>query len=377
MRRSRNMNKVVIMTSGHVTFDTRVFHKHAISLAQAGYDVTLITQHSRNETVNGVKIIGVPYARNRYQRIIGLTCRILYLASKERAKICHFHDLALIPAGIVLKLLGAKVIYDVHEDYPATMRKSEWLPSFTRNIIAAIFDLFERAIQYLFDYIVPTTEHISTRFRKEKTVILHNYPILHFATDKVNNVDSSCKDHTIIYAGLLTRPRGLKEVVQSLEYIDEGLQVRLSLLGKYSDVAFRDELEVMEAFSKVDFTEPVPFTEVYSYLAAADVGIVTYHPFPNHIEAMPIKMFEYMLAGLPIIASDFPLWKEIVEGNNCGLTVDPMNPQAIAAAVEYLLREPELMAEMSSNGRKAVLERYNWKRESEKLLNLYAELSGK
>jgi glycosyltransferase involved in cell wall biosynthesis len=99
-----------------------------------------------------------------------------------------------------------------------------------------------------------------------------------------------------------------------------------------------------------------------------------FHPVPNHIDSMPNKLFEYMSAGLPIIASDFPLWKQIVEGNKCGITVDPMNPKAIAEAIEYLLERPELMNEMGENGRKAVLEKYSWQKESEKLIKIYSDI---
>jgi len=84
-----------------------------------------------------------------------------------------------------------------------------------------------------------------------------------------------------------------------------------------------------------------------------------------------------MATGLPVIASNFPLWKEIIEGNNCGLTVNPFEPKEIAKAVEYLIEHPEEAKKMGENGRKAVLEKYNWENESKKLLKIYKELSEK
>ena len=92
---------------------------------------------------------------------------------------------------------------------------------------------------------------------------------------------------------------------------------------------------------------------------------------PNHVNALPNKMFEYMSAGLPVIASNFPLWKEIVEGNKCGLTVNPLSPKEIAEAIRYLLAHPEEARKMGENGRKAVLEKYNWDNESRKLMVFY------
>jgi glycosyltransferase involved in cell wall biosynthesis len=141
-------------------------------------------------------------------------------------------------------------------------------------------------------------------------------------------------------------------------------------------LGFEKELKSMREFSEVDFVGLVPFEDLDLYLSAADIGLVLFLPAPNHIKAMPNKIFEYMIAGLPVIASHFPLWKEIVEGNNCGLTVDPENPQEIAEAVEYLLKRPQLMQEMGENGSRAVLREYNWGHEAEKLLGVYKELLG-
>ena len=85
-------------------------------------------------------------------------------------------------------------------------------------------------------------------------------------------------------------------------------------------------------------------------------------------------MFEYMATGLPVIVSNFPLWKEIVEDNKCGITVNPLDPQEIARAVEYLCSNPELMEKMGRNGRKTVMGKYNWGNESKILLSVYSSL---
>jgi glycosyltransferase involved in cell wall biosynthesis len=106
----------------------------------------------------------------------------------------------------------------------------------------------------------------------------------------------------------------------------------------------------------------------------ATIGIFCAHPEPLNVNGMPNKLFEYMAAGLPVIVSNFPLWKEIVEGNNCGLTVDPMAPREIARAIGYLIGHPDEAMKMGENGRKAVLEKYNWESEGKKLLEVYAKV---
>lgn len=112
------VKKICILTSVHHAFDIRIFHKEAKTLVQAGYSITLIAQHNRNEVVDGVKIIALPKPKNRFIRIFGLSWRVFYLALRQHADVYHFHDPEIIIAGIILKILGKKVIYDVHEDVP-------------------------------------------------------------------------------------------------------------------------------------------------------------------------------------------------------------------------------------------------------------------
>jgi len=111
-------------------------------------------------------------------------------------------------------------------------------------------------------------------------------------------------------------------------------------------------------------------------LKNSKIGIVTFHPEPNHLFSSPVKMFEYMSAGIPVIVSNFPLWKEIVEGNNCGICVDPLNPEEIANAIKYIFENPAEAKKMGENGKTAVLEKYNWEKESEKLIEVYTRLTG-
>ena len=98
------------------------------------------------------------------------------------------------------------------------------------------------------------------------------------------------------------------------------------------------------------------------------------HPKPNYVESQPVKLYEYMTAGLPVIASDFPYWRRIVDEAGCGLLVDPKDPEAIADAIEWLWRNPEEAEEMGKRGREAVFARYNWRAEVPKLLGLYEEI---
>lgn len=114
--------------------------------------------------------------------------------------------------------------------------------------------------------------------------------------------------------------------------------------------------------------------DVNKLYGSSRAGIVIYQPADNHIASQPIKMFEYMAAGLPVIASNFPLWKQIIEENECGVCVDPTNASDVKNACEKLLHDPQLGQKMGKNGRNAVISKYSWASEEQKLINLYREI---
>ncbi|MCK4352706.1 glycosyltransferase family 4 protein [candidate division WOR-3 bacterium] len=368
--------KVCILTSVHPCFDVRIFHKEARTLVNAGYDVTLIVQHTKNVIVDGVKIIALPKPKNRFFRIFGTTCQVFMLALKQRADIYHFHDPELLPIGILLKILReTKVIYDVHEDVSKQILSKYWIPKLLRGLISVLFNLFENLLSKKFDYIITATVNIRNKFKIGKAIDIKNYPIVDSNFQIIHSYNKN--KYTIIYVGGLERIRGIKEIVRALEFVNPKYNVTLKLLGEFSEKSFVKEVKNLKGWDKTYFLGYVSYREIYKYLEKVNIGLVCFLPAPNHIFSMPNKLFEYMAAGLPIVTSNFPLWKKIVEVNKCGLTVNPLNPKEIAKAVEWLIEHPDEAEKMGANGRKAVLEKYNWEKESKKLLKLYEDIQKK
>jgi glycosyltransferase involved in cell wall biosynthesis len=372
-------NKIVHITSVHSPSDVRIFHKEAKTLAHAGFNVTLIAQHNLNETIDEIEILALPKAKDRIHRMLELPLKGFILAFKQKADIYHFHDPELLLVGILLKLIkGKKVIYDVHENYSKQMLSKLYLGKSIGKGIGLLVKIIEYFSSKSFDAIITATDDILKNFSHHKRALsVKNFPIASNFSTKGKNENSERELFSLIYIGGLERIRGLSQMIKALELFNSDAQLQLTLCGDFYPSDYEDKLRSLKGFKKVEYLGWVEADRIPSLLEKHDAGIVCFLPEPNHISAMPNKIFEYMAAGLPVIASNFPLWKEIVEGNRCGICVDPLNPEEIAGGIKYLMDHPGLREEMGENGRRAVVERYNWEKEGKKLLDLYAQLLAK
>lgn len=380
------MKKVCHITTVHNPFDTRIFHKEAKTLAKAGYKVSLITQHDRRENRDGVEIIALPKSNSRSSRILFLTREAYRIALGQRADIYHFHDPEFLQYAVKLnKATGAKIIYDVHEDIPQQILSKEWVKKTFRSPIAIAFNLYEKKVAKKIDLIIVATPTVKRKFQTagiDNVEVISNYPLLEYFTSLTdNNQKMKNKKHkiieerekTLIYVGGLTRERGIVEIVESLDHLQDR-KIKLVIIGKFQEKGIKLELEGAFKTRNIEFKGWLVQKEAYQEMRDATIGLVCFLPSPNNINAIPNKIFEYMAAGIPIVASNFPLWKEIIEKNKAGLTVNPTNPKDIARAIQHLLSHPTEARKMGENGKKAVLERYNWEGEGKKLLKIYKSL---
>jgi len=159
-----------------------------------------------------------------------------------------------------------------------------------------------------------------------------------------------------------------------MEYLVSRKDVKLTLCGKFDPPGYEEQIRGMKGFERVEYLGWVNPEEIPSILARATIGMACLHPSPNYVYMPTTKVFEYMAAALPVVASNAPKWKEFIEATNSGLTVDPLDAREIAKAVDYLLEHPAEAKIMGENGQKAVMQKYNWDNESKKLLALYRGL---
>ena len=375
MQRTR---KIMHLSTVHPSSDTRIFHREVKSLAEAGYDVVLLAQESIRKQPymaqpNNIKVYTLPKPRNRLHRVIGFPLKALKLAIKENADIYHFHDPELIPVGLFLRLLGKKVIYDVHEDFPRQILSKYWIPFFLRSIIAKLAALMEWIAGRLMSGIVVANPGTAKRFPLQKTIVLQNFPLLsEFVTTSSRPYDE--RPMRVAYVGGISLIRGAAVMVRAMELLPEHLQTQLVLVGTFSPPQLKESLQKLKGWKYVNFVGWQDRRNISRILESTRIGLVVLQPVPNYLNNYPVKLFEYMAAGIPVVASDFPHLKEIIAGVGCGLTVEPSNPEAVAEGIRWLLEHPNEAREMGRRGRKAVLEKYNWDKESEKLLGLYQKL---
>ncbi len=368
-----NKAKVCHLTSVHRPFDTRIFYKECRTLAQAGYEVVLVVTHDKNDVIDEVRIKAVPKPKNRRERMIKTVWQVYKAAMAENSDIYHFHDPELIPVGIMLKLKGKKVIYDVHEDVPKQILTKYWIPSFLRRTASASASLFEKIGSKFFDGIIAATPTIADKFPLDKTAAVQNFPMLNelVTSDAVPYPD---RPNDIVYVGGITALRGIREMVQAVELLPETLKARLCLAGTFSPAKLYEEICAMPGWARVEFLGWQTREQVAALLGRVRAGLVLFHPAPNHCDSQPNKLFEYMSAGVPVIASNFPLWRKIIEGAGCGLVADPLDPHAIASAIEWLLTHPDEAEAMGKRGQEAVHKLYNWEHEAKALINFYERL---
>lgn len=371
--------KICHLTTVHKPEDIRIFVKECQSLAKAGHDVTLLVANGPTYEKYGVRIVGVPIeASNRLKRMANGIRAMIHAALALDADVYHFHDPELMIAGLSLTKHGKKVIYDVHEDVPEQVLSKHWIPGPLRKLVSVAVRRFEKYAASRFAAVVTATPTINARFKtyNRNAVTIHNYPILDELIDE--SIDLAAKpfdNGQIVYIGGISDLRGIREMVEAMKGLNEKRDATLLLAGPFLQAALEPEMKAHVGWQHVDYRGVIDREQVKNVLMESSVGLVLLHPEPRYVVSYPIKMFEYMSAGIPVVASNFPIWRDIVEGNDCGVCVDALKVDDIICAVNYLLENPDRAREMGMNGRKAIETIYNWEAESVRLVELYASLS--
>lgn len=365
------------MTSGHRSDDVRIFHKECVSLAKAGYDVFLVAQGESYEK-DGVHVVGVEkQTGSRLSRMLFTTKNVYKAALSIDADIYHIHDPELLMYATRLINKEKKVIFDSHENYPAQILHKEYLPKPMRLFIAFIYQNYEKYILKRINAVVIPCKfgghNIFENIAKE-TVYIDNLPILSNIFDS-NQKLSYPQVPSICYVGGLTYSRGITHLIKA----SYGAGVKLILCGNFNPIEYHSQLMELPEYECVDYRGFLNRDQVVDVYRESLIGMCTILNVGqyNKGDNFATKVYEYMSMGLPVIITDSPYARKVMEEYGFGICVQPDNVEEIASAIRYLLDNPDIAKQMGENGRRAVLDKFNWGIEEKKLIKLYDDLFSK
>jgi len=371
--------------------DNRVI-REAKTLVESGYEVTIFALHKRGlrekEEMHGFKVNRIYLTSERLPQYnifqilkyfeFGMRC---YLKIRKKdISICHCHDLEALPIGyLIMRSKRCKLIYDSHELWGDPGYLSFSRPSYP-EIIFFIQRELERFIMKRAKVVITVSDSIADFIARQNKIrrpyVIKNVPDL-IKKRKSNKIKEkigiiSDKRKIILYQGGIQRGRGLENLILSMRWVDNNVLV---ILG---DGVIKEELKGLatkhKIGEKVFFIDAVPPGEILSYTCSADIGV---HPIENiclnNYYCLPNKLFEYLMAGLPVVISNFPEMAKIVKRYEVGEVFNPEEPQDISRAINSLLNNSDKYKRYKENTKK-VIQVYNWENEEKKLLRIYKEV---
>ncbi len=365
---------IVHLSSVHSRIDTRIRYKQCVELARAYPGrVAYVVQDGQGDELNagsGLSILdtGAKPKLRAFRALLG-NWRMLRTVRKHQAKVVHFHDPELIFTGLISKVLGRRVIYDIHEDVPNQLLGKSYIKSkLVRRIVSKGAAFVEAFSVCVFDKSIPSVDSIAERFPAAKTCVVRNFPRAEFMKSDPNKTDPS-ERFIINYAGSLTKVRGILDLIAAMQDLPDHFE--LHLLGSWSTPAFERECIAHPGWAKCHYYGRVPHDEVGKFMAQAHLGVQMTHDIPNHTGGLATKVFEYLFLSVPVLMSD-TVDKRKIYGSLVDYAV-PDNPQALAVAIkavadDYRKKESSVVA-----NRQIALKSYSWEGEAKKLLFVYNE----
>ena len=366
------MKKVCHVTSGYLRDDARIFYRQCKSLKNNGYEVSILTNDGqKDERIEGINIYSTDYWPSRIKVLLFAKNQFIKKLHEIDADIYQLHSPELLSIVKTLKNKNKIVIYDAHEDLPSHIKEKEWIPKFLRNIISKIFKIYMNYIFEILDEIISPCDHViqKTKLIKNSTRIT-NFPIIR-SSKKISKNNFIERKNIICYTGTVYRYTNQQEILKALSNIRD---IEYHIAG-FIDEEFLNILSQLNSFNKLNYYGKISKLELQKFYNKSLIGFVVYDYKLNLGYKLGSygtnKIFEYMEAGLPIICTDYILWKEIIDKYDCGICVEPNNYKQIENAIKFLISNKEKAYEMGQNGRKAILNEYNWVSQEKLYLGIF------
>jgi glycosyltransferase involved in cell wall biosynthesis len=373
--------KVCHFSSVHHVWDTRVFYRECISLAKE-FDVTLIAIGNRTENLNGVNIIGIKKPANIFIRFFFTIFKVFILAVKQNAQIYHIHDAEMVPFGIALRILGKKVIYDIHENTYDDILLKPWLNKSFRLLIAKSYNcllLFaSRFIHYI--VVVADPKYLTKFFVNEhECTIIQNFANTDELSDFVLEDRASLPGNHLFYVGMIRDMYyNIDPVIEAIYLLKQkGIVCHLHLIGYFGSKTNHSLATVpcyTEVKDQINYYGFLDINAAYKIARQCKIGLCIKDQPESMLVSHERKLFEYMAIGLPSIFCNSSIYKELNNQWQIGIGVQLKNSEEIAKAIEALLTNPIELNKLAINNLKAARTHFSWQLESNKLLGLYHQL---
>ena len=362
---------IIHVSNVHKFDNYRVFLREIQTLADNGYSINYISPDDSECKYPNVVFHSVNGEESEFKRAIFVGFRIFKKVIQfHKNSIIHFHSPEWLPYAFLLKLLGRKIIYDVHEDVPRQIYTKVWLSLPFKIVLSSVFVVLEWIALKLFDRIVACEPVTFERFKNDKTILVRNFPLNKefYAPPPIEK-----RLNQIVYIGKITRERGIEKLIQAMSHVKtEG--VRLVLGGKFTPEVFHNEVSKLNGWQHVKYKGELNRSEVVNELHNSKIGLLVLNPIRKYRESYPVKLFEYLAAGVPVLMSNFQHWIDSIGKNEVAQTVDKIDPIEIALLIDSMLADTQRLQEFSENGYMAFKNDYRWDKEGEKLIQLYIEL---
>jgi glycosyltransferase involved in cell wall biosynthesis len=367
--------RVVQVTIGHPPDDGRVRAKIGRSLARGGYESHILCPggHAGRAT-DGVVLHPHSISESRFERVRRHR-ELAQAAAALQPDVIHVHEPIML--GAILRARGsAKVVWDVHEDYELELSTREWIPKPLRRLVWRLWDYRERRLLSQVDLVLVATPPLADRYR-----LLHsNVAVVPNLTEvEVYHGDHEWTKPHAVFTGSVFESRGLMQVIEALGKLhDEGFDVPMTIAGPMESQDL--EKRIHQAIDKrglansVKYVGVLPREEVIELCRSATIGVVAHLPESQGDVAWPVKMFEYMACGLPLIYTTLGAMVRLADDHEIGIAVEPFDIEALANAFTTLATDHKLSAYLSSVGRNLILRRYHWSSIEPILLQHYEEL---
>jgi glycosyltransferase involved in cell wall biosynthesis len=369
MKRKKNkQGSILQISSVHFCYDPRIYFRNCKTLS-AFFDVQLIIPCKEKPEITDFRVIPVPFFKKLLFRILFVHPIILFKCLYSKAKIIHIHDPELIPIALIMKILGRKSIYDVHENTVEQIKQKKYNKHYVyrkcflllNKVAAGTMPLILAEDSYLKHY-----TGLSQRIH-----IVRNFPDTAFIST-LNILPEKGIKKDLFYLGGISIERGLLPMIHALEILSkDDASIHLQLIGPLYITKKEFAQIISKVKTRIEYHGVLPLDKALYLANNAICGLALLQNMANYTQSYPSKIFEYMALGLPVICSDFPLYKSVVEKNGSGFCIPSGNHHALAEKIKELRNNDNLWKSMSGNARQAVQTSYNWKSESKELLRAY------